>query len=353
VSYVESLMATNEWMRTTLSEESLTSHTMLGLAALAAELAAEGVSVDALFEHSGISAQQLDDSNTRLSYRQRLIVYQNAVSLAPRPDVGLLAGARQRISDFGIYGYALLSSETFSDALKMSLDYLPLAGAVFQVSPLTDGDEVVLRSSGYQKLGQLLPFVAEFWRSSITSLFSRVLETPFPSKRMLLTYPPPPHWRAYERLFNCPVEFNCAQMEWRFDSAVLEKKCPNANPITAQICQKLCERILCEHIEMPDLARRIRGELLNNSGPFPSAVDVAKRVGLSVRSLHRHLSDVGYPFQAILDDVRQSLAIEFLRNTELPVEEISQRLGFSDGNTFRKSFRKWTGSSPSQFRLTG
>ncbi|WP_204117317.1 AraC family transcriptional regulator [Paraburkholderia sp. C35] len=343
-------MTTSSWPLAEAGDENHPQHTMLGLAALAAELAAEGVSVDALFERSDVAARALEDPNARLSYHQRLIIFQNAIRLAPRADIGLLAGSRQRISDFGIYGYAMLSSQTFADALKISLDYLPLAGAMFQVRYLTDGDDVVLRSSGYEKLGPLLPFAAEFWRSSITALFSRVLEAPFPSKRMRLTYSAPPHWRAYERLFNCPVEFDSAYMEWRFDSSVLEKKCPNANPITAQVCQQLCERILCERVDMPDLARRIRTEILNASGPFPSAIDVAARVGMSVRSLHRRLSELGFPYQSILDDVRQSLAIEFLRDTRLPMEEIAQRVGFSDAKAFRKSFRKWTGNTPSHYR---
>ncbi len=43
---------------------------------------------------------------------QRLAIYRNAKRLAKRSDIGLLAGARQRISDYGIYGYAMVSSRT-------------------------------------------------------------------------------------------------------------------------------------------------------------------------------------------------------------------------------------------------
>ena len=79
---------------------------LVGLGALAAELAAEGISVRDLFARTGIDAAQLEDVHARISHRQRLAIYRNAKRLAKRSDIGLLAGARQRISDYGIYGYA-------------------------------------------------------------------------------------------------------------------------------------------------------------------------------------------------------------------------------------------------------
>jgi hypothetical protein len=83
--------------------EALTQN-LLGLSALAAELAAGGISARDLFARTGIDAAQLEDAHARISHRQRLAIYRNAVGLAKRSDIGLLAGARQRISDYGIYG---------------------------------------------------------------------------------------------------------------------------------------------------------------------------------------------------------------------------------------------------------
>ncbi|MPW23073.1 helix-turn-helix domain-containing protein [Paraburkholderia sp. CNPSo 3157] len=325
-------------------------HNLVGLAALAAELAAEGVSVDELFARTGTDARQLEDQHARISHRQRLAIYRNARRIARRPDVGLLAGARQRISDFGIYGYAMLSSPTFGDALKFSVERVVMAGAVTEISYLEKSGTSILRGHGIESLGELLPFVSEFWRSSMTVLFSRVLESPFPSKRMVLSFPAPPHWRNYERMFNCPVEFGADSMEWHFDSSVLDRPCPNANPITAQICQQLCDRVLDERPQVPDLARRVRTACLNAAGNFPSAAGVAGRLGMSVRTLHRRLAADECSYQSILDDVRRSLAIEFLQNTDLPIEQIAERVGFSDAKSFRKSFKKWTGSAPTQYR---
>ncbi|MDE2466632.1 MAG: AraC family transcriptional regulator, partial [Alphaproteobacteria bacterium] len=192
---------------------------LVGLSALAAELAAEGVSVRSLFAHTGVTADQLEDMHARISHRQRLAIYRNAKRLARHPDIGLRAGARQRISDYGIYGYAMVSSRTFGDALMFALDHVAMAGAaVRQISFRIDGPTAILSSQGLDTLGDLLPFAAEFWRSSTTSLYDRILEAPFPTTRMMFPFPAPEHWRSYERMFNCPIDFGTDTMEWHFNA---------------------------------------------------------------------------------------------------------------------------------------
>jgi AraC-like DNA-binding protein len=324
---------------------------LVGLGALAAELAAEGVSVRELFARTGVTADQLEDLHARISHRQRLAIYRNAKRLAKRPDVGLLAGARQRISDYGIYGYAMVSSKTFGDALMFSLDQVTMAGpAVHQISFRIDGTTAILRSHGLDTLGKLLPFAAEFWRSSMSSLFSRVLEAPFPSKRMVFPFPAPVHWRNYERMFNCPIDFNADRMEWHFDAKVLDMPCPNANPITAKICQQVCDVVLTERPGESELVRRIRNACLNSPSRFPAAAGIATELGLSLRTFHRRLAQEGLSYQLIVDGIRRSLAAELLENTHLGIDQIAERIGFADATSFRKAFKKWTSRSPSDFR---
>lgn len=324
---------------------------LVGLGALAAELAAEGISVRELFARTGVTADQLEDLHARISHRQRLAIYRNAKRLAKRTDVGLLAGARQRISDYGIYGYAMVSSKTFGDALMFSLDQVTMAGAaVHQISFRIDGTTAILRSHGLDTLGELLPFAAEFWRSSMSSLFSRVLEAPFPSKRMVFPFPAPAHWRNYERVFNCPIDFNAGRMEWHFDAKVLDMPCPNANPITAKICQQVCDVVLTERPGESELVRRIRNACLNSPNRFPAAAGIATELGLSLRTFHRRLAQEGLSYQSIVDAIRRSLATELLENTHLGIDQIAERIGFADATSFRKAFKKWTSRSPSDFR---
>jgi AraC-like DNA-binding protein len=325
---------------------------LVGLAALASELGAEGVSVRDLFARTGVYEGQLEDEHAKISRRERLAIYRNALKLAKRSDIALSAGARQRISDYGICGYGMFSSRTFRDALLFLLDNVVLAGPVAQqISFRIEGRHTaILRSHGLDTLGDLMPFVAEFWRSSMSSLFSRVLEFPFPTKRMTFPFPAPDHWRKYEQLFNCQIDFDADHMEWHFDPSVLDAPCPNANPVTAKTCQRLCAVPVAEPPYEPQLIQRIRAACNRKPNLIPTVAEIAKELGLSVRSFHRRLAADGLSYKSILDETRQSLAIELLENTQLGVEQVAQRVGFANATSFRRAFKRWTDKSPSNFR---
>ncbi|MCB2023073.1 MAG: AraC family transcriptional regulator [Burkholderiaceae bacterium] len=325
-------------------------HNMLGLGALVAEMAEQGIGAEALLLGTGLLPQQLDDPQARITQQQKLTIFRNTKRLSAVPDVGLRAGARQRLSDFGVYGYAVVSSRTFGDAVMLGIKHVRLAGPVLEKRFRLDGDTAVFEAHDRLDLGDVLPLATEFWFASILKLATCVLEAPMPSRRLLLPYARPDHAAAYERMFGCPVNFGADVMEWHFDADVLRVPCPNANPITAGICAQFCERMFDKLPVETDLSRSIRTACLNSRGEFPNAEAMAARLGLSVRTLHRRLADEGQHYQRIIDDVRRSLAIEFLENTSLTVDEIAGRVGFSEASNFRKAFRKWTGHAPAHFR---
>lgn len=325
-------------------------NSLLGIGALFAELGQHGVAAERLLQGTGLSAQQLDDPQARITQAQKLTVFRNALRLSPVPDIGLRAGARQRLADFGVYGYALVTCRTFGDAVALGIKHVRLAGPVLEKRFRVDGDTAIFDAYDVLDLGEVLPLATEFWFASIHRLATCVLERPMPSRRLRLPYPRPAHAAAYERLFACPVEFDADAMQWHFDATLLSVPCPNANPITTRLCTQFCERMLASLPDDTELLRGIRAACLDGRGEFPTADEMAARLGLSVRTLHRRLAEQGLPYQRILDGVRRTLAIEFLENTSLPVEEIAGRVGYSEASNFRKAFRKWTGRAPAHFR---
>lgn len=325
-------------------------HSMLGLGALLAEMRHQGIAAEALLQGTGLAARQFTDPQARMSYAQKLIIYRNARRLSPVPDLGLRAGARQRLSDFGVYGYALVSSSTFGEAVGLGVRHIKLAGPVLQKRFRVAGDTAIFEGVDVMALGELLPLATEYWFASVHKLITCVLEAQLPSRQLLLPYARPAHAAAYEAMFGCPVHFGAATMEWHFDAAVLGVPLPNANPITAEMCAQMCERLLPSLPEESHLERSIRTACFNSGGDFPALDEMAVRLGLSARTLQRRLTELGRHYQEIVDEVRTSLAVELLTQSALSVEEVAQRVGFSEASNFRKAFRKWTGRSPGEYR---
>jgi len=321
-----------------------------GLHALLAEMASQGVSAPLLLKGSALRAEQLDDPQVLITRQQRLVIFGNAYRLSKRADVGLLAGRRQRVSDYGIFGYALASCRTMGDALDLTTRYLRQAGPVLRISSRFEGDIRIYRSHDPESVGHLVPFVAEFWRSSVQTLFSRTLGAPFPSVRMLFPYKAPPHWRSYARQFRCPIEFDAEVMEWHMDTRFDSMELPNANPVTAAACQWICEQIFEDQPRGSELKREIQRALVSSPKRFADLGEVAEKMCMSRSTLHRRLKDEGLSFQGISDEVRKSLALRYLRSTPFDMEQIAEQVGFTDVANFRRAFKRWVGLTPSEVR---
>jgi AraC-like DNA-binding protein len=321
-----------------------------GLTALFDELEEQGVATRDLLAGTGIPPSWRQQADAALSHAQRVALFSSAQRLARRPDAALRAGQRQKIGDFGVWGYAMATSPTFGDAFRFGRDHLPLAGPVLRITFERRGDTGVLISNNPESLGTLLPFVAEFWRSSMTTLLSLVLGAPFPSRAMYFPYQAPAHASACRKAFPCPIHFGSNVMEWHFDAAVFEVPCPNASAMTAGLCREFCERVVASGEGQSPLQREVRAACLDTQGREATAATVAAALGMSLRTFHRRLRAEQASFQRLLDEVRCSIAVEYLANTRMPVEEIGHRIGFPDPSNFRKAFRRWTGRPPSSYR---
>jgi len=316
-----------------------------GLRVLLEELAAQGVDGASVLRSAGLRTLK-----GQLTQPQRLALLKAASEAASDPLTALKAGQRQRVHHFGVYGFALATSPTFGDAFTFGRQNLELAGAVLRITYRQEGTTGILRSHNPGALGTLLPFAAEFWRSSMVTLLSEILEQPFPSTLMRFPYPRPRQADAYASVFNCPIEFSAEQMEWHFDTGVLERPCPSANSLTANICQDFCEAMIASEDAPTPLQRELRSFVLGNVGRRTTADEAAQAVGFSKRTMFRRLADEGTSFQEVLDKTRASLACEYLENTRLPTSEIADRCGYGDEANFRKAFRRWREVSPSAWR---
>ena len=82
----------------------------------------------------------------------------------------------------------------------------------------------------------------------------------------------------------------------------------------------------------------------------PAQAQIARVLHMSARSLQRRLTEQGETFTALREALRQELAQQYLRDGERPISEIAYLLGFTEPTNFTRSFRRWTGRSPSEFR---
>ena len=324
------------------------------VAAIVGVLAENGVPAAEALLGSGIADSQLVEPLARISYRQTLTVFRNALRLAPDPAFALLAGQKMHITAFGIYGYALMSSPTHAAAADLSVRYWRATGSVADLEFFQDDHAAIWACTpifSQDPTEDLYRIALEFEFACQKTVYTDLFGPSFRFSGARVACAAPAHAPLYKSILQCPVRFDQARSELRFDAVRMKDPMVYANPITNAMTRGICEQSLAEVIRSGGVASDIHRILVEHPGRFPDIDAMAVELGMNERTLRRKLEAENTSYRQILADVRQRLAIEYLRKTQLTNEEIATQLGYSDAANFRHAFMRWTQKHPSDFRV--
>lgn len=154
----------------------------------------------------------------------------------------------------------------------------------------------------------------------------------------------------FQQSFGADVSFEQSQNMLVFEKARLFNPLPTANPEI----RLASERIVAQYLEefgSGEFKTVVRSRILSllKSGRA-SEERVARDLFMSCSSMSRRLRVEGTTYRALLTETQRSLAFQYLEDADLPISEIGFRLGFDDLSSFSRSFRRWTGISPRDWR---
>lgn len=309
-----------------------------------------GFPSEPVFQRCVIDPDLSAEGEDRVSLAQFAALITAGLQITGDSGLGLEYGRRGQVSHFGILGYALLSAKDLRQAIEFSSRYYEIFAPVirfeFEISP------PYVRATAVQStaLGRFEIFAHEATLACTAAIARVLLDEPIRPTRLTLCYPEPSHSQRYADVFDCPPEFDAPHTCIEFESKYLDAPLKLSNREMAEICRQQCERSLRTTKERGGLVSKVRETLLETPGRFPKMDAVAAALGLSVRSLRRHLGENGVTYQKLLDQVRTDLAVGYLKNSPLSVEQIAELVGYGEAASFRKAFRKWTGKAPGKFR---
>lgn len=308
----------------------------------------EGCTASQLLAGSGIGPADLGHPDARITTQQELQVCANAV--ARREEIGLELGRRMHVSCYGMLGYALLSSATLGDALRLALRYPALLGTIFQLRLVEDGQRVWLSASDYREEPALAAFNAEFCLVSLKVICDDLLGRPLPLLAARFEHARPAYHLLYAGAFPCPTGFESRDNAFAFERRWLDMPLPLADPITHKAMAERCRRLNLEFTGRQAWLGRIRQLLMQQLDAAPGLEGLARQMNCSSRTLRRHLQALGSSYQQLLDELRFERAKQLLAEDHMPIYRIAETLGFSETASFRHAFQRWSGVAPSHFR---
>ena len=154
----------------------------------------------------------------------------------------------------------------------------------------------------------------------------------------------------YHAFFDCELHFDCEETRLVFARAPLQAPNPHASEASFAYYAAYLERVLVGNLTPTFLGQveRAIAKLLEGGGL--SQGEVARALGLSLRSLQRKLDQANTSFRELVAAQRSARAIRLLTTTDRSIGQVAMATGYSDLPSFLRAFRRWTGRTPGEFR---
>ena len=271
-------------------------------------------------------------------------------AIAKRRDDPALALTLAKIAvvrPLGLFSHMIWLSGTLGDALDRAVKYYAM---VTQRTTLQ-----LERADGLVRV-RAIPVVADAPRGRVLTEFPfaslalrarTATANAFMPKAVRFTHAGKSS-AAYLEVFRVPVTFRADFDEIELDAAMLALPLAGADPITSEVLE---ERIaqLATPAEM-SLVDRVRQAAAAKLDASPE--DIARTLGMSARTLRRHLDQHDETVRGLVDGVRRDRAEQMLASG-MPVKEVAFALGFSEASAFSRAYKRWTGKSPAVRRERG
>ncbi|MBN8990109.1 MAG: AraC family transcriptional regulator [Rhizobiales bacterium] len=323
------------------------------LVALVAALAEEGIPAELALRGTGIDEHELRSPTSRMSLAQLLAGYRNAMELSRDPHFALRLGRNIRVTAYGMYGYAMLSSPDRRTSYEFVQKYHRLSAPTVDLTFREEDGFGIWTIKPFLTEpvdSRLYQFVVEVMLGTITALSRDLVDSSYKPAQIRIAYPKLPRLPSYEQFFDCPVLFDQDSNELRLDAAWLDVPTLRPNELTFASVQQICSEMLAQMDLATGIAGELRRILLESTGRFPTIEEACRRLGTSPRTLRRKLIAQGTSYLALLNETRAHLAKKYLRETAMTVEEIADRIGYSEASNFRHAFQRWVGVTPAQYR---
>ena len=324
-----------------------------GIARLACTRLSEfGKDAGPIIAQVGASPEQVYDDSVRLEVSKQIKILDLVAEELGDEFLGFHLGRNFDLREIGLVYYVIASSERLVDAIRHAERYSGIIDEgvrlYFRQDDRTaaialDYVHVDRRSDRHQ---------IEFWLVTVMRICRQITDNRLAPLHLRVRHrraPPPTDFKTF---FGTDVEFGAAADEIVFPAPVASLPVVRRDSYLNNLLRRYADEALARRPRRHGHVRSAVEDTLPQLLPHgkPHASEVARKLGMSTRTLSRKLSTEGVAFAHILDQLRSTLAQDYLSERELPISEIAWLLGYCEVSSFTNAFKRWTGKTPRQFR---
>jgi AraC-like DNA-binding protein len=305
-----------------------------------------------LAARSGIGLDELEDVDGRIAFARYVALMGAAKALTNDPALALHYGEANDMAQVSVVGLIAYACETMLEAMAQVNRYGRL---VVEFDGPENRFAVTRKGGGLWAIDRredpnAFPELTE-------STFARMICGPRRfgvtqlARAVHVTHPAPPYHAEYERVLGAPVTFDAAWNAVLLDEAWLTHRIAVQPRYVFGVLSDHADALLRSLQSSKTVRGRVEGLLAPMLHKGEASMDsISAGLGVSRQTLFRQLKREGVTFEAVLDDLRRRLALHYLADRKVSVNETAYLVGFSDPAAFSRAFKRWTGKSPSDAR---
>jgi AraC-like DNA-binding protein len=320
------------------------------LRAVVAALAARGVDPAAFLAEVGVSPETVADSDARIPFEH----LEHAWALVPRfsedDAFGLHLAETVHPDAFDVLDYVSQSCSNLEEAFARLVRYQRLMHDVVAVTLELHGDEAWIVHRVSDDPAGVPRHAAEAAVASWILRARKLTGADLRPRLVRFQHTAPRDVSEHARILRCKVEFSAKVNTVILLRTDLSLPIVSANSGLRAILDRHAESLLASLPEqgLASAARAAIADALRAG--TAELTSVAKRLGVSKRTLQRRFAHDGLRFEELLEEVRRELAVRYLSEHDVAIGEIAFLLAYSDPTAFHRAFRRWTGTTPQAYR---
>jgi AraC-like DNA-binding protein len=294
-----------------------------------------------------LTAVGVDDAMAPNTYITASRVDQELAAIAKRrgdPAFGLTLARAALVRPLGLFGHLVWLSGTLRDALTRAVKFWSV---VSQRTTLTLDETSGAVARLQQHVVSGAPrgrILTEYPFASLALRAREATRGAFVARAVRFSHEAEATL-VYDEVFRAPVTFGAAVDELEIETAQLDLRLAGGDPITSAAVEAKVIELISEAPARDPFVERVRSAAASSFAGAASPTEVARRLGISRRTLRRHLEKQGHTLRGVVDELRRERA-DALLDAGSSVKEIAFQLGFSEPSAFSRAYKRWTGKAP-------
>jgi AraC-like DNA-binding protein len=304
-----------------------------------------------LLRECGLAPELLRNPEQLISARAAFRLLERSAETTGCVTFGLRMAAERALANLGVTSLLIAHQPTLRLAIQAMREFRNRINSTLVLHLEEHGGDVVLREDFSLSRPEKTRQASNLALGVLYRLCGSVLGENWAPLAACFSHEEPPaaEMPVFERLFRCPLQFNCEFNGLVVSASDMDRDNVRADSALAEHARDLIESVTSAEA---GTAAQDTAELIMLLLPSGQATiqNCADSMGLTVRTLQRLLDAEDAKFSALLNRARMQLSVQYLANPKMRVTDVAELLGYSTIGAFTRWHSNMFGISPRQWR---